>query len=181
MKESINFLSPSPPETGSFPIKPKRTRSWLIGFCLGLEALLITLLFYRAKLDGDLARLKAALEPLNRRLIELQPIESKLKQNQRIMENIKRLRGSRSSFAQAAAYLPDLIPEDVKLVSLTLRVEQLNIRAKTPSGLAFAKLIENISRSAKFSNLTLTGSIFDDQENLYTFDFEAQPERVFFR
>ena len=78
-------------------------------------------------------------------------------------------------------YVPTLVPVDVSLLNVVLSQSHLAIVAKTSSGLAFAKMVENVSRSAEFSDLTLTGSSFDDSDELYTFNFEAEIEKGIFK
>lgn len=180
MKESINLLPQSPKGKEVVLRSVNRLTPLALAIYLIAESLFVLLLIFRLKIDRDTASLKVSLERQKQTLSQTAEKEISIREIQRRLSTIKELRRGRRSFLSAISYLPTLIPQDVSLVNIRLKPQLLEILAKTPSGMAFAKMVENINHSAKFSDLTLTGSSFDDSENLYTFNFEARVEKAIF-
>jgi len=169
MKESINLLPQTP--KGGTPLfqVPDKTHPLIIGAIIILEVVFLILLILRGSLE------KRSL------LAQTSDVEGAIRELQNKLTIIKEFRQDRLSFLEAIKYVPTLIPQDVILVNISLRRDLLQIVAKTSSGISFAKMVENVTRSAKFSDLTLTGSILDDINKLYTFNIEARVEEGIFK
>lgn len=181
MKESINLL-PQAPQGGESVVRiTNKTIPLALGVVIFLELAFIALLLLRVKLDRDLYVTKIFLEQKRSALNQTLGVEKIIKNVQNKLSTIKEFRNDRLSFLRAINYIPTLIPEDVILANITLKQDLLQIVAKTASGTSFAKMVENVNRSAKFSDLTLTGSSFDDTDGFYTFNFEAHVERTIFK
>ena len=179
MKESINLL-PQTPQGGSVVKITDKVAPLTLGVVIFLELTFISLLFLRVKFDRDLYVTKISLEQRKNVLSQTLEVEKIIRNVQNKLSTIKEFRSDRLSFLKAINYTPTLIPEDVTLVNITLKQDLLQIVAKTASGASFAKMVDNVSHSAKFSDLTLTGSSFDDTDGFYTFNFEAHVERGIF-
>lgn len=180
MKESINFL-PRAPIGGSVVKITEKAAPLAFGVVVFLELIFIALLFLRAKFDRDLPSMKISMEQKRIALNQTVEVEKIIKTVQNKLSTIKEFRSDRLSFLKAINYTPTLIPEDVTLANITLKQDLLQIVAKTSSGASFAKLVDNVNHSAKFSELTLTGSSFDNTDGFYTFNFEAHVERGIFK
>ena len=181
MKESINLLPQTP--KGGTPLfqVPDKTHPLIIGAIIILEVVFLILLILRGSLDRDRTFLKNSLEQKRSLLAQTSDVEGAIRELQNKLTIIKEFRQDRLSFLEAIKYVPTLIPQDVILVNISLRRDLLQIVAKTSSGISFAKMVENVTRSAKFSDLTLTGSILDDINKLYTFNIEARVEEGIFK
>lgn len=174
MKESINLLPQSQRERVAFLPNPDKISPLVVMALLGAEILFVSLLIFRIKLDADVSRLRTSLEQKKAALERMAGAEEIIHGAQKKLLTIRDIRQSRLSFLGAMSYIPTLIPQDVALVNIVVEPKIVQILAKTPSGISFAKMVENMSHSAKFSELTLTGSSFDDFGQLYTFNFEAR-------
>lgn len=181
MKESINLLGEIAKEEGSLPVVPNKLASLSVIIILSTEIFFIFLLLLRLKYDRDLFLLRSQIEIKKIALAQAADIEKTIRSVQSKLTAVRNLRQDRFSFIKAVNYVPTLVPSDVSLLNFVLSQNRLMIVAKTSSGLSFAKMVENVSHSAKFSDLTLTGSRFDDKNGLYTFDFEAEIEKEIFK
>lgn len=180
MKESINLLPQIPsdkPRTLNFP---ERLIPMAVATTLVAEVLFFSILLLRAKFDRDLFFLKSNIEQRKPFVTVTLDIEEKIKNIQDKLMIIKELRGSKQSFLKAINFIPTLIPEDVTLLNLNLNKDGVELSARTTSGPSFAKLVENINRSADFIDLTLTGSTFEDASGYYTFTLESRVKKELF-
>lgn len=181
MKESINLLPQTPGGVGPVVKITDKIAPLALGVVIFLELFFTSLLFFRAKLDKDLLVIKTSMEQKRSALSQTVEVERVIRTVQNKLSTIKEFRSDRLSFLKAINYTPTLIPEDVTLVNITLKQDLLQIVAKTGSGTSFAKMVDTVSHSAKFYDLTLTGSSFDDTDGFYTFNFEARVERGIFK
>ncbi len=181
MKESINLLPQTPGGVESVVKITDKIAPLALGVVVFLELIFIFLLFFRAKFDKDLLVIKTSIEQKRSALSQTVEVEKIIRTVQNKLSTIREFRSDRLSFLKAINYTPTLIPEDVTLVNIALKQDLLQIVAKTGSGTSFAKMVDNVSHSAKFYDLTLTGSSFDNTDGFYTFNFEARVERGIFK
>lgn len=181
MKESINLIPSVQARRVSLVTVVDKSALYLFWVVLLSEAFFVFLLIFRVVLDRDIAKIKGSLEQKKAVITATADVEKTIRSIQLKLNVIKSLRQDRPSFLKAATYIPTLIPEDVSLLILDLSFDKGKIEAKTGTGTSFAKLIENISHSAKFTDLTLTQSSFNNATGFYTFTFEFAIKEGIFR
>lgn len=173
-KLSINLLPKRP--LGELSLK-ERLAHWLAHFgriiIIGTEVILLLGLAFRFKLDHDVDTLSHSLGEKQAILRSAYAFERKVRF---IQEKISALNFLLEHQVILSPFLSDfsaMLPSRITLSALSLSEEEFNLSAKAPSGLDFARLVNNLLSSQKFEDLILTQVSFDAKERLYKFSLEA--------
>jgi Tfp pilus assembly protein PilN len=163
-QHSINLLSQDEFEKTALG----KFLKWALSFgryiVIGTELVVILSFLSRFKLDRDLTDLYEEIEQKQIIIESSKEFEDEFRTAQQDIKTVKLLENQQLRIDKLLKYLDSLTPSEVKISSLVIANDTLQLEAKTPSENLYNQMVQNFKTSDKFSKVNINKVSWQEKE-----------------